>query len=1247
MATSQPLGFVAQNIISSLASLGVAFYYSWKLTMVTMSTVPIAFIVLGLLSTLIHPSMRDQDAQLNYAAKCAHSALISIGVVKGFNAQEHEAQHYSMYVKQAAAYYRKQAHSNAVQMGFVRVFTLAMFVQGYWYGHHLVAEHALSFADVTTTFWACLLATKAFEEILPQMLVLERGRAAGMSLKTLLEQVTKEPVREPSQRGKTPKFCDGDIEFRNVSFAYPSRPEHLVLATSRFFFPAGETTFLAGKSGSGKSTVGNLIMRFYEPTSGQIFIDATDIAELDTNWLRNNVTLVQQQSQLFKETILRNIAFGRHEYHSVTLEEMKICLELANLQDTVTHLPQGADTLVGTSGAALSGGQRQRVAIARARLRDTPILILDESTSALDNITRTSIMASIRKWRKGRTTIIITHDMSQIKRGEFVYVLEEGCLIQEGFHQHLARHGSDPFTNFSKFDEESTPAQDTTTMDQPLWYGTPVARPAPLGTELSHERWVQTNRLSIFERPAISSISNHLAVPPYNPLASGLSVRNSLVLHTTYDSEAKGSYDTPKLPPVSRLSRLMGPIELDTVKSKGINPRQPSYVVERSSRGKGTPLEHMQRTRRSSFMGKSNKQKNESRNNISILPILMTIWPSLTNQYRLILILAFIAALTNAAGPPVFSYIFSQLLTTFFHPRQDAHKALQYSLYILAVAGIDGLGCYLMHYLLECSGQAWVDTLRIEAMKRILDQPKEWFEDEKNLLSSLTMCLDRNANEMRNLLGRFAGLLFIAATMVLVAIVWSMIVCWKLTLVALAAIPGMYAITKIFDSVTARWERKTSEAADVCGSILVETFSDIKTVRSLTLEGYFHQKYKRAVRRTLSLNTKKALYCGIFFGAAESAIHFITALVFWYGVRVVASDDFTIKSVLIAFSMILFSAANANALLLFIPQISSSVQTAEKLFKLANLPLGVSHEYSGNIRLPTNCNVDISFNNLSFSYPIRPESHALRDLTLDIPPNGCTAIVGQSGSGKSTIASLLLGFYSCTPRSDQTQSSNSVSPITISSFAISSLYTPRLRNIISLVPQNPTLFPISVTQNIIYGLPLSSPYTTSSSIELAARLSGIHDFILTLPHGYETVVSHGDTNTESAGSDTIGLSGGQAQRIAIARALVRKPRVLILDEATSALDSVSAGLIRDSIRSLLDPVQHPNHPQHTNRHDPEAPKPLAVILITHSREMMKLADNIVVMKDGTCVEQGKWRALKDRRGGELNRILRAGVDEDE
>lgn len=217
MATSQPLGFVAQNIISSLASLGVAFYYSWKLTMVTMSTVPIAFIVLGLLSTLIHPSMRDQDAQLNYAAKCAHSALISIGVVKGFNAQEHEAQHYSMYVKQAAAYYRKQAHSNAVQMGFVRVFTLAMFVQGYWYGHHLVAEHALSFADVTTTFWACLLATKAFEEILPQMLVLERGRAAGMSLKTLLEQVTKEPVREPSQRGKTPKFCDGDIEFRNVS----------------------------------------------------------------------------------------------------------------------------------------------------------------------------------------------------------------------------------------------------------------------------------------------------------------------------------------------------------------------------------------------------------------------------------------------------------------------------------------------------------------------------------------------------------------------------------------------------------------------------------------------------------------------------------------------------------------------------------------------------------------------------------------------------------------------------------------------------------------------------------------------------------------------------------------------------------------------------------------------------------------------------------------------------------------------
>lgn len=216
MSTSQPIGFVAQNMVSTLAALGLALYYSWKLTLVTISTVPIAFLVLSLLSAAIQPQISQQDTELTGAAKCCHAAISSIEVVKSFNAQSHEIKQYATGIKRAAACYLKQAHSNAIQMGFVRVFTLSMFVQGFWYGNHLAATEGLSFSTVTTAFWACLLATKAFEDILPQLLVLEKGRNAAASLQAILNEVTKEPPLTVENDEEAPRFCDGDIELRAV-----------------------------------------------------------------------------------------------------------------------------------------------------------------------------------------------------------------------------------------------------------------------------------------------------------------------------------------------------------------------------------------------------------------------------------------------------------------------------------------------------------------------------------------------------------------------------------------------------------------------------------------------------------------------------------------------------------------------------------------------------------------------------------------------------------------------------------------------------------------------------------------------------------------------------------------------------------------------------------------------------------------------------------------------------------------------
>lgn len=292
-----------------------------------------------------------------------------------------------------------------------------------------------------------------------------------------------------------------------------------------------------------------------------------------------------------------------------------------------------------------------------------------------------------------------------------------------------------------------------------------------------------------------------------------------------------------------------------------------------------------------------------------------------------------------------------------------------------------------------------------------------------------------------------------------------------------------------------------------------------------------------------------------------------------------------------------------------VPQINSSRDTATRLLRLANLPQGKSHEHAGSLRAPNP--VPVKFVKTNFHYPSRPDSAALKNFSLTIPPNKCTAIVGQSGSGKSTIASLLMSLYPA-------PLSNSGSPtILIGGIDIRRLHTPTLRSQIALVPQQPTLFPDTIRSNISYGLPRTSPLSRMENIRLAAASAGIDEFITSLPDGYSTIIGDGG----------IGLSGGQAQRLSIARALVRRPKMLILDEATSNLDAESASVIAQTVRDV------------SGR--------LTVVVITHERQMMEVADKVVVMKGGESVEEGKFGELVSRQGGELRRMLMSGSDEED
>lgn len=216
MATSQPLGFAVQYTVTTIVALGVAFYTAWALTFVTLATVPFSAIILGWISARMQPSIETQSENLSQASKLADNAISAIDTVKCFNGQDYEVWQYSTSIKRAAQSYLKQARANALQIGFVRLVTLGMFVQGFWYGSHLVSIGSKTPGQILTAFWACLMATQAIEQILPQMIVLEKGRAAGATLKANLSQMQTSRKVVATDGDLTPGYCEGDIEVRNV-----------------------------------------------------------------------------------------------------------------------------------------------------------------------------------------------------------------------------------------------------------------------------------------------------------------------------------------------------------------------------------------------------------------------------------------------------------------------------------------------------------------------------------------------------------------------------------------------------------------------------------------------------------------------------------------------------------------------------------------------------------------------------------------------------------------------------------------------------------------------------------------------------------------------------------------------------------------------------------------------------------------------------------------------------------------------
>jgi len=423
-----------RNTILGIGAVGMMVVTSPKLSGLVIAAIPIIVLPLVAFGRSVRRKSRAAQDTLAQASAYAGEQIGSIRTLQAFTNESLVTSSFSRAVESAFEAARSSVFARAF-LTFFAIFTIfSSVVAVLWFGSRDVLAGNLSAGTLGQFLIYSVFAAGALGALSEVWGELSQAAGAAERLTELLEE---EPViRAPHHPKPLPAQATGLVEFRDVSFAYPARPDQPTLSHLSFSLKAGETVAIVGPSGAGKSTVFSLILRFYDPQSGAILVDGVDISDADPDAVRRRIAIVPQDVTMFAATARDNIGFGRPD---ASAEEIEAAAREALADEFIRKLPKGYDTEIGERGVTLSGGQRQRMAIARAILRDAPILLLDEATSALDAESETLVQTALERLMKGRTTIVIAHRLATVLKADRILVMDEGRIVEEGTHQSLVR----------------------------------------------------------------------------------------------------------------------------------------------------------------------------------------------------------------------------------------------------------------------------------------------------------------------------------------------------------------------------------------------------------------------------------------------------------------------------------------------------------------------------------------------------------------------------------------------------------------------------------------------------------------------------------------------------------------------------------------------------------------------------------------------------------------------------------------